>query len=165
MARSLLTRSLLACSATLLHAATMHAIAPSDGEIVLTGWIHVEDHTWQDATVAVEVNGSTRTARVSETGRFTLSLPAEADVVLRFEKPGHLAKEVVVDTRHAGQGPAGRRKRHVKFAVVLELERHMAGFTYHSPVGSIGFDKEGGCLAVTQHREKVPPTRQQPMVF
>ncbi|WKZ67705.1 MAG: hypothetical protein QY325_07185 [Flavobacteriales bacterium] len=165
MAPAVLTRPLLVFTALLVSAGAVRAIAPPDGDVVLTGWIHVEDHTWQDATVAVEVNGSTRTARVSETGRFTLSLPAGADVVLRFEKPGHLAKEVVVDTRHAGQGPAGRRKRHVKFAVVLELERHMAGFTYHSPVGSIGFDQEGGCLAVTRHRDKVPPTRQQPMVF
>jgi hypothetical protein len=134
-------------------------------EVLVTGWIHVEDLTWRDALVTAEVDGETRAARVTETGRFDLRLPAEAEVVIRFEKPGHLAKEVVLDTHHAQDGAFARRKRHLRFAVVLELERHMAGWTYHSPVGTMGFDAGGGCLAVTHHRDKVPPSRFKPMVF
>lgn len=135
-------------------------------DVRLTGWLHVEDHTWRDATVTVEHDGVLQVARVSETGRFDLNLPAGAEVVLRFEKPGHLPKEVAVSTAHARMGMPGRHRRHVRFAVILELERHMAGFTYHSPVGTIGFDPEGGCLAVTHRREKIAPGRaKQPMVF
>ncbi|MBK9175741.1 MAG: hypothetical protein IPM46_05265 [Flavobacteriales bacterium] len=138
----------------------------ADGDVVtLTGWLHVEDHTWQDALVHIEVDGTTQVARVSETGRFDLRLPANTEVVLRFEKPGHLPKEVVVDTHHARDGDPGKHRRHVKFAVILELERHMAGFTYHSPVGTIGFEQGGGCVAVAHKRDKVPPSRNKPMVF
>lgn len=133
--------------------------------VILTGWMHVEDHTWRDATVSVEVDGVVRTAPVSETGRFELRLPANTEVVLRFEKPEHLAKEVVVNTAHARAGGFRNQRRHVRFAVILELERHMAGFTYHSPVGTIGFDREGGCLAVTHKREKIAPGRNKPMEF
>jgi len=146
-------------------AATPPANRADKDEVVLTGWMHVEDHTWRDATVSVEVDGVVQTAHVSETGRFDLRVPADTEVLLRFEKPEHLPKEVVVNTAHSAIGQAGRHKRHVKFAVILELERHMAGFGYHSPVGTIGFDKDGGCLAVTHRREKIPPGRNKPMEF
>lgn len=163
------TRILLA-SALLLFSGRILAAHPpglktASDEVVLTGWLHVEDHTWQDAVVHVEVDGTSQVARVSETGRFDLRLPANTEVVLRFEKPGHLPKEVVVNTAHAHEGAFGKQRRHVKFAVILELERHMAGFTYHSPVGTIGFEQGGGCLAVAHKREKVPPSRNKTMVF
>lgn len=154
---------MLATSATVRSAP--HPGPNSTGDVILTGWLHVEDHYMDDMVVRVEVDGNVRTAPVSTNGRFDIALPADAEVVLRFEKPGHLAKEVVVDTRHASSGQPGKHKRHVRFAVIMELERHMAGFTYHSPVGSIGFDEGGGCLAVVHHREKVPPNRHQPMEF
>lgn len=148
---------------TLLAEAPPRPDAASD--VILTGWLHVEDYFMDDMVVRIEVDGTTRTAPVSANGRFEISLPADREVVLRFEKPGHLAKEVVVNTSHARQGEPGKRKRHVRFAVIMELERHMAGFGYHSPVGTIGFDQDGGCLAVEHHREKVPPSRHQPMEF
>ncbi|MFN3874439.1 MAG: hypothetical protein ACK4L7_00825 [Flavobacteriales bacterium] len=160
----------LSAAALLLAAAPAFAAKPpaahgAHEDVILTGWMHVEDHTWQDATVSVEVGGVTRTAPVSETGRFELRLPANTEVVLRFEKPEHLPKEVVVNTAHARSGAFRNQRRHVKFAVILELERHMAGYTYHSPVGTIGFDRDGGCLAVTHKREKIAPGRNKPMVF
>lgn len=160
----------LLCLCALLSTSIAQAANPpfsrSDkDQVLITGWMHVEDHTWRDASVSVEVDGELRVAEVSETGRFDLRLPANTEVVLRFEKPEHLAKEVVINTSNAGTGEPGRHKRHVKFAVILELERHMAGFGYHSPVGTIGFDKDGGCLAVTHKREKIPPGRNKPMEF
>ena len=50
-------------------------------------------------------------------------------------------------------------------AVVLELERHMAGYTYAGPVGSLGFDAQGGCLAVSHDRKLEDGPKQKPMVF
>lgn len=162
--RQLLLPCLLAFAAPALAA---HPPAPDSrlDDVLITGWMHVEDHTWRDASVSVEVDGEVRTAAVSETGRFELRLPANTEVVLRFEKPQHLPKEVVVNTTNARDGSAGRHKRHVKFAVILELERHMAGYSYHSPVGTIGYEKDGGCLAVTHKRDKIPPGRNKPMTF
>ncbi|MBK8340191.1 MAG: hypothetical protein IPK99_09495 [Flavobacteriales bacterium] len=139
--------------------------ADSDEAVVLTGWLHVESLTMRDVIVEVEVNGTTQIAPVSEAGRFTVELPANAEVLLRFEKPGHLSKEVTVDTRYAQDGKAGQKKRHVKFGVIMELERWMGGLTYAGPVGSLGFEQGGGCLAVEHDRELVPAERRSPMVF
>lgn len=136
-------------------------------DVTLTGWLHVDDYDFDDATVQVEVNGDVQTAHVSKTGRFDISLPAGTEATLRFEHPGHLTKEVVVDTRHARDGYVGRDVRHVRFAVILEQERYMGGNIYAGPVGNIGFDKDGGCLTV-QHTRKLVVGRsrsKKPMVF
>ncbi len=157
------------CAALLMHIGFVQAgsppASPPVNEVVLTGWLYVEDHTMADVVLEVEVNGRSHMAQVSENGRFTVTLPGEAEVLLRFEKPGHLTKEVLVDTRHAGDGTFGQKTRRVKFAVVMELERHMAGLTYNGPVGSIGFDHGGGCLAVSHDRNMVPARRAKQMVF
>jgi hypothetical protein len=138
--------------------------ASVDETVVLTGWLHVEDHTMADVTLEVLVKGTVRTAQVSENGRFTVSLPADTEATLRFEKPGHLSKEVVVDTRNSQDGSFNQRTRRLKFAVVMQLERYMAGWAYTGPVGSIGFEI-GGCVAVSHDRSLVPVSRNVPMVF
>lgn len=118
-----------------------------------------------DVVLEVEVNGTIHTATVSETGRFSVTLPADVEATLRFEKPGHLSKEVLVDTRYAGDGTFEQRTRKLKFAVVMQLERHMGNWTYNGPVGAIAFDQGGGCLAVQHDRALVPADRHKPMVF
>jgi hypothetical protein len=148
-----------------LTAASWAAGPPAEEAVILTGWLHVEDHTMADVVLEVEVNGTTHVAPVSENGRFTVELPANTEATLRFEKPGHLPKEVVVDTRHARDGSAGQRTRRVNFAVIMELERRMGGLTYAGPVGSLSFDEGGGCLAVSHDPKRVPAKRQAPMVF
>ncbi len=136
-------------------------------DVTLTGWVHVDDYDFDDATVQVEVNGEIQTAHVSKSGRFDISLPAGTEATLRFEHPGHLTKEVLVDTRHARDGYPGRDTRHVKFAVILEQERYMGGNVYAGPVGNLAFEKDGGCLTV-QHINKLVVGRsrsRKPMVF
>ena len=153
----------------LLFATTTTALAeepPATAEsVVLTGWLHVEDLSFDLTTVEADVNGAVLYAAVSKTGRFTLNLPINANAVLRFEHPGHLPKQVLVDTHFADAGEIGQHTRHISFAVVLEPERHMAGLDYAGPVGSIAFDKGGGCAAITKERTLVPSRRQKPMVF
>ena len=159
------------CGALFLSALSNVVAGPPVGppvqeSVVLTGWLHVEDYTMEDVVLEVKVNGTTRTASVAESGRFSVELPADTKAVLRFEKTGHLPKEVVVDTRHAGAGEFSHRSRHVKFAVIMQLERHMAGLTYPGPVGTLAFDAGGGCLAVSHNRSLVPAKqRNVPMVF
>lgn len=138
---------------------------PAEEAVVLTGWLHVDDYSMADVVLEVHVNGAVRKASVSETGRFSVSLPADVEAVLRFEKPGHLSKEVLVDTRHAGDGSFEQRTRRLKFAVIMQLERHMGNWTYNGPVGSIGFEQGGGCVAVQHDRNLVPADRHKPMVF
>jgi hypothetical protein len=152
------------CAGT-ADAAFPPATPPVEEVVILTGWLHVEDLTMKDVVLEVEVNGTTRTTPVSESGRFTVELPADAEATLRFEKPHHVPKEVKVDTRHAGDGGTGPRTRRVRFAVIMELERLMGGLTYAGPVGSIGFDQGGGCVAVQHTRQLVPAKRRATMEF
>lgn len=146
-----------------------HAGTPPEGPVLdavqLTAWLHVEDLTMEGAIVELEVGGAVQRTTVQENGRFQVSLPSDVEAVLRFSKPGHLTKEVVVDTRHVNDGGFDGKKRHVDFAVILELERHMAGHVYPGPVGSLGFDEQGGCLTVEHDRRKVPAERRLIMVF
>ena len=157
--------ALLLCHAGVLAVATPPTPPPAEEAVILTGWLQVASLSMKDAIVEVVVNGTRQIAPVSEAGRFTVSLPADAEVVLRFEKPGHLTKEVMVDTRHAREGKEGHKRRHVKFGVVLELERWMGGLTYAGPVGAIGFEQGGGCLAVAHDRSMVPAEHRAPMGF
>ena len=157
----------LAGALLLLQAGSVSALPPGapplKEAVVLTGWLHVEDHTMADVVLEVVVNGTIRTATVSESGRFSVTLPADVEATLRFEKPGHLSKEVVVDTRH--DGTFDQRTRKLKFAVVMQLERHMGNWTYNGPVGAIAFEQGGGCLAVQYDNALVPADRHKPMVF
>ncbi len=169
--RKLPTRNIGVCAVLSLLSWNVFAAVPPpatayDDAVILTGWLHVEDLSMSDVLVEVEVNGSSSFAPVSGSGRFTVVLPLDAEAVLRFEKPGHLTKEVLVDTHYAKDGELGQhRTRHVKFAVILELERHMGRLTYAGPVGSLGFDAGGGCVAVQKNRNLVPAQRQKVMVF
>lgn len=122
----------------------------------LTAWLHVDDLTMADVVVELEIDGDVQRGVVGENGRFELSLPADVQALLRFTKPGHLPKEVVVDTRHVNEGGFDGKTRNVSFAVILEAERHMAGLTYPGPVGSLRFEQGGGCLAVDHDQRKVP---------
>ncbi len=141
-------------------------VAPADEAVLLTGWLHADNLNMADVTVAVEVGGQSMAAIVAENGRFTISLPANTAAVLRIEKPGHLTKEVTVDTRFLKDGEVGQqRKRHVNFAVILDPVRLMGGLVYPGPVGTIGFDAGGGCVAVARDNRRIPARKQALMEF
>jgi hypothetical protein len=148
-----------------LHASRPPAPGAFEEAVMLTGWLHVEDLTYENAEVVLEMNGEQYTTRVSKSGRFDVSLPAGTEAVLHFKSPGHLTKDLVVDTRFVHEGGFTKEKRHVKFAVVLELERHLYGFHYEGAVGNIGFDKDGGCMNVEHTRRLVVGRPNKTMVF
>ena len=156
---------LLVCSKTVSASNDLPYTPPADDAVAVTGWVHVEDLSFDATTVELEVNGEVQRVPLSNMGRFDLVLPADAHVVLRFEHPGHLPKEVLVDTHHARAGMFREQTRHVRFAVIMELKQNMAGFTYVGPVGNIGFDKDGGCVAVDHTRKLMVGRKNQPMVF
>ena len=164
------TAKIALCALLFLNLCTTRAASPPAERpimdaVVLTGLLHVDDNTNQDAVLRVEVNGVTQIAPVSETGRFELMLPAEADVVLHFELPGHLPKDVTVDTHHARDGDFRQRKRHLEFAVIMEPELPLRGLMYAGPVGAIGFDPGGGCVAISHNKKLVPAKHDAVMVF
>jgi len=153
------------CTSGRASAADPLTRAVDQDAVVLTGWLHVEDVDFDEATVLMEVNGEVRSAPVSGSGRFEIFLPVGTEVKLRFEHPGHLTKEVIIDTRNAHEGNGGKRKRRVRFAVVLDAERYMVGDAGTPNVGSIGFEKESGQLDLRNTRKLSVGRRNKPMVF
>lgn len=145
--------------------AAMAITPPPVDEVELTGWLQVDDYSFDLTTVEVEVDGTVLFAPVSRTGRFSLVLPANTEALLRFEHPGHLPKEVTVDTRNAHVGGFARSRRHVSFAVVLDPERRMAGQVYAGPVASIAFDPQGGAVQVLHSKQVVPARHNKAIVF
>lgn len=164
-------RSLLAPLGIIaLLANPAHALPPpanaSNATVQLTGWLHVDDLEMRDVTLVVAVNGARSTAHISNSGRFDIDLPAESAVLLRFEKPGHVPKEVTVDTRNVQDGDFSKQhKRHVKLAVIMEQERFMGGLAFAGPVGRIGFEPGGGCVAVEHTRRTEPAKRREILEF
>jgi len=112
---------LLVCSKTVSASNDLPYTPPADDAVAVTGWVHVEDLSFDATTVELEVNGEVQRVPLSNMGRFDLVLPADAHVVLRFEHPGHLPKEVLVDTHHARAGTFREQTRHVRFAVIMVL--------------------------------------------
>ncbi|MBL0129640.1 MAG: hypothetical protein IPP83_19800 [Flavobacteriales bacterium] len=140
---------LLAAALALLALTALSAPATTRDEVVLTGWLQVEDHNAADIVLSAEVNDNCLYAEVEGSGRFSLSVPAGSRVVLTFSKPGHLTKEVVVDTRNALATPqAERTNRKVRFDVVLEPVRKRPGCKYDGPVGSLAFVNGSGTMKV-----------------
>lgn len=148
-----------------VNASGSGSLRANTGTVALTGWLHVDDLRMDEITVEVEVDGAIELAPVSRNGRFSVDLPVGTEAILRFERIGYQSKEVLVDTRHAQDGPMAEEERNVSFAVILEPERFMGGQTFAGPVARLGFDPGGGCVAVSHTRKLVPARRQTPMVF
>lgn len=129
--------------------------------VVFTGWLRVEDRNVNDLVLVVEVADQCLYAEVLPNGRFILAVPAGAQAVLAFIKPGHLIKEIAIDTRNsAPDAKAARKQRTVKFDVVLEPEQKRPGRHYDGPVGSLGFHKGTGTTKV-RHTLNVVAAPQQ----
>ncbi|HRH36772.1 MAG TPA: hypothetical protein PK760_00410 [Flavobacteriales bacterium] len=118
-------------------------------EVMLTGWLHVEDHYVDDLVISVEVGDDCVYAEVESSGRFTVLVPAGSHVVLSFVKPGCLDKEVLIDTNNALINSRAQRANHkIKFDVVLEPKTKRPGRKYEGPVGSLTFFKGTGTMKV-----------------
>lgn len=152
---ALLTALLALLGLTLLAAP---AAPTTGGEVIVTGWLHVKDITVQDVIMVVEVDGERcQYAGLAGSGRFTLTLVPGTEARLIFMKPGHITKEVVVDTRNSATVMRiGSKPRKVKFDVALEPEAAAVGRTYKGPVGTLGFSKGSGALTVKHHKRYAP---------
>ena len=86
-------------AAGLLLAGGLHASGP----VKVTGDVTVPMSEEQRAVTITVLDAAGDTLQLHETwtGRFKLHLPEEEVITLRFSQPGCLAKDVVVDTRHA----------------------------------------------------------------
>lgn len=145
---------------TFVASLTLHADAPEN--VVIRGWLFTEDHDMSDAQVVVVLNDESCVRSVLlKNGRFEFELPVGAKARLFFEKPGHLTKEVLVDTRNALNTARARKlNKTVKFDVVLEGVDEAAEKIYAVPVGRIGFVNGTGTMKVMHHVEMIPAPHQ-----
>ncbi len=125
------------------------ALASRD-EILISGRLISDDRHMDDAVLVVELEGEhCLFAELFDNGQFFFRLPVGAKATLVFMKPGHLPKEVTVDTRNAlNTAKAVKENRNVKFEVVLEPESKRPGRKYEGPVGSIQFVNGTGTMKV-----------------
>jgi hypothetical protein len=163
--RSAAITVLLTCATIQVKAYGPPSAPLTDDAVVITGWVHVEDLSFDNTRVQLEVNGEVHLVPLTPLGRFDVNLPVGTEAVLRFEHPGHMPKEVMVNTHDARAGGFREETRRVRLAVILEEERLMGGLRYAGPVGNIGFDKDGGCVAVGHTRQMVVGRKNEPMVF
>lgn len=123
--------------------------SPAGQEVLLTGRLLAADRDASDLVLSVEVEGSCLYAKVTESGRFSIVVPPGSMATLSFIKPGHLTKEVIIDTESAFAGTrAVKHERKLEFDVVMVPEEKHPGQSFIGPVGSVGFIKGSGTLRV-----------------
>lgn len=154
--RNIPTLEAVALAATLaiaglsLLAAPLPAAPSAPEEVIFTGWLHVEDNTVDDLILVVTVDEDRCLyAEVDGSGRFVIALPVGCRALLSFLKPGHLTKEVEVDTRNSMiTSRAQRTNKRVKFDVVMEPVEKRLGRKYEGPVGCLSFVRGTGTMKV-----------------
>lgn len=142
--------ALLLALFALLGLSLVAAATPPRNEVLISGWLLADGTRMDDAVLVVELEGrDCLFAELFDNGQFFFRLPVVAKATLLFIKPGHLPKEVVVDTHNAMITPkAQRENRKMKFDVVLEEENKHPGRRYDGPVGSIHFVRGTGTMKV-----------------
>lgn len=92
-------------------------------------------------------------------GKFKLSLPMGSSAYLRFEQPGYLSKEVLVNTANADLcKKACRKNENLKFDVQMTPELPDKHLQYMGPVGIITFLKGSGLMKVRYDRTLIHTT-------
>lgn len=133
--------------------------APTEHEVLLTGRLHTPDRSARDLVLSVEVEGACLYAKVSDNGHFSIVVPPGSKATLSFIKPGHLTKEVFIDTESAFAGTRSvKHERKLEFDVVMVPESRHPGQSYMGPVGSVGFTKGSGTLRV-RHAVQLTPVK------
>lgn len=161
-----LMTALMSLAGIALCAAPLEAGA--DNEVTITGWLHADDQSLNDAVVVVELgDDACLRSELGANGRFEFKVPVGAKARLIFLKPGYLAKEVVVDTRNALNSDQARKlNKKVKFDVVLDEELQHLNEVYMGPVGYIHFVNGTGLMRVRHDERMVPmakPAEAEPM--
>lgn len=86
-------------------------------------------------------------------GKFKLSMPMGSSAYLRFEQPGYLNKEVLVNTANADQcKKACHKNENLKFDVQMTPQQPDKHLQYMGPVGIITFLKGSGLMKVHYDR-------------
>ncbi len=136
MKSSILLRALSAIAMAGALCANVHA---NEGTLLLDGRILVEGGSSNDASVTV-LEGSQEVRKISQgLDAFQLKLALGHQYTLVFNKPGHVTKELLFDTRT----PMDIRKGSVftfRFQVSLAASPDGGDYRYDGPLAIIRFD-------------------------
>ncbi len=130
---------------------------PANAQLVtISGKLFAGTADLSDALLVVELEEEQCLRSVLlHNGRFEFKVPLGAKARLIFLKPGHLTKEVLVDTRNALNTSRARKlNKNVKFDVVLESTEERKHQAYYGPVGYIHFVNGTGLMRV-RHDERL----------
>lgn len=137
--------------ATLCAPASLKAGTPQHIEV--RGRVLLDGATAEDAMLTIVMNNNCNLPfELQANGRFKVLLPVNSLFTIRFEKPGYLSKDVVVDTHNALCSTTARKVNQlVRFDVQMQPMPAIA-CAYAGPVGSITFTKGTGLMKVCYDR-------------
>ncbi len=136
---------------TLCTPADLQAGTPQHIEV--RGRVLLDGTTAEDAMLTIVMdNACNLPFELQANGRFKVLLPVNSQFTIRFEKPGYLSKDVVVDTHYALCSTTARKANHiVRFDVQMQPMPAVA-CAYAGPVGCISFIKGSGLMKVRYDR-------------
>lgn len=148
----------LAALLALMSLSMFAAPGTSGKEVLVSGWLIMDAGNAHDVLVVVELDGELcMPVKLRSNGKFSVALPAGSQAVMRFSKPGHLTKEVVVDTRNAaGHQAQDYKATKVHFGVELSAEEGNSHCGHAGPVGTVAFKRGTGAIAVKHHKRSLP---------
>ncbi|MBV6406109.1 MAG: hypothetical protein IT228_07880 [Flavobacteriales bacterium] len=143
--------------ATLIAAGiTLSIAAGAQTYVTFTGAVHMPDQELHAVRMTVSDGSETMDVMLGRHGSYSFHIPVNERVVLTLESPGHITKEVEIDT-HGVPEANGLFARNVRVAFDLELERQPDDvlLCYAGPVGRISFQgSEGRIVPMIQMKEQ-----------
>ena len=137
--RTLIQATLIAACITLSIAAGAQTF------VTFTGDVRMPDQDLHPVRMTVSDGHETMDVVLGRNGAYSFHIPVKERVTLTLESPGHITKEVTIDT-HGVPEARGLFARTVRVAFDLELERQPDDLhlCYAGPVGHIAFAENDG---------------------
>ncbi|MBK6627032.1 MAG: hypothetical protein IPJ87_13595 [Flavobacteriales bacterium] len=148
--RTLIQATLIAACITLSIAAGAQTF------VTFTGDVRMPDQDLHPVRMTVSDGHETMDVVLGRNGAYSFHIPVNERVTLTLESPGHITKEVSIDT-HGVPEASGLFARTVRVAFDLELERQPdeMQLCYTGPVGAIAFtENDGTIVPIILHIER-----------
>ncbi|MFZ1333387.1 MAG: hypothetical protein WAR83_14430 [Flavobacteriales bacterium] len=113
----------------------------------------IQDTDARVNAVLIASDGTQMPIDLSRAGKYMVNAPAADTYVLRFEQPGCVAKEVLIDGRNANTKKFGERT--IKFDMVLHADHPDVNMYYTGPVAEIAFEEGTGEMKVLEQYQLV----------
>jgi hypothetical protein len=120
-----------------------------NSHVTIKGQLLASDDDFSTARVLVISASGTQELDVKADGRYNITVCAKEPVLLRFEKGGHITKEVKLNTNNIfASKMAIKKNRILRFNVELMPENFGVDLAFIAPVGEIRFLNGSGLMKV-----------------